>query len=187
MQPDALTDLLTRREILRFEAARLDRLLTINAKQAADDESSQNPVLALLDHHSVTEQTECACTLCLEWTSRRSDLKRILNFQPQGHRWSICDCRDCQIIRDMHTNYMAATNKRDLFIELSFYATHHTKKPEAVMTWFNQEFKKPNYSAKWCAHKINQIPMSFWLQKCENALSGMFSGRVFPELELEPV
>jgi hypothetical protein len=79
----------------------------------------------------------------------------------------------------MHLNYVAASNVRDLAIEMAFHADYHSDHGEAVMAWFEREIASPKYTLNWCACEIGRRPMDEWLKKCEAALSSVLSGAVF--------
>ena len=167
-----------KREWLGVQLARVTQLLCTYASVQPKEQPRHAEVDAL-DHASIMENGMCGCEVCVEWRTRREEFKSALEFVPQGHRWSICACPACRFVGQMHVNFTAATNKRDLLIEMAFHATYHTMHSREVMGWLHQEMKNPRYTPDWCAYEIGRRPMEVWLEACETALSPMLSGTVF--------
>jgi hypothetical protein len=74
---------------------------------------------------------------------------------------------------------MAASNLRDLMIEMSFHANFHTDHGTRVMQWFESEIAKPQYTVRWCAYELGRRPVDEWIERCERELSPAVSGQVF--------
>ena len=135
--------------------------------------------VSLLRHASMSNRESCGCRICTEWRMRGREFAAAERTVPKGHRWSICACPDCRFVGRMHLNYVAASNVRDLAIEMAFHADYHSDHGEAVMAWFEREIASPKYTLNWCACEIGRRPMDEWLKKCEAALSPVLSGAVF--------
>lgn len=163
---------------LRRESARLDELLAEYAA-AAPPEPVRMPVVAALHHYAMSDRTACGCGTCLEWRGRLDELVSALRFVPEGHRWSICGCPYCRFVGRIQLNYIAASNVRDLFIEVSYHANYHSRHGEKIMAWLEEELRRPRYTVDWCAYELGRRPVDEWLTLAEAALSGAVSGVVF--------
>ena len=134
---------------------------------------------APLMHYTMLDDEECGCAVCDEWRLRRAELDAAMKIVPEGHRWSICACSDCRFVGRIHLNAVAASNVRDLLIEVAFHANWHSRHGQAVMDWFARELRSPRYTTRWCAYEIGRRPVGEWLAECEKALSPVLSGTVF--------
>ena len=77
-------------------------------------------------------------------------------------------------------NYLAATNRRDLLIEMSFHARFHSLHGGLIMQWFHQEIRNPSYTDNLVrAQEMSRFPVERWLMRCEMAVSGTAGGPVF--------
>ena len=183
LSPDTrIAALAERRERLSAEAERTVRVLeayfasAVAASGMMDAGAAQ---VSLLRHASMSNRESCGCRICTEWRMRGREFAAAERTVPKGHRWSICACPDCRFVGRMHLNYVAASNVRDLAIEMAFHADYHSDHGEAVMAWFEREIASPKYTLNWCACEIGRRPMDEWLKKCEAALSPVLSGAVF--------
>ena len=183
MSPDPRIAVLFRqREALSAEAERTARVLDAylaSALLASGARGTGTACVPPLRHHSMTNRESCGCRICTEWRVRGREFAEAERLVPKGHRWSICACPDCRFVGRMHLNYVAASNVRDLAIEMAFHAEYHSDHGEAVMEWFGREIALPRYTLNWCACEIGRRPMDEWLAKCEAALSPVLSGAVF--------
>ena len=164
---------------LQKEAARIDRLLDSYLLSCRNESEVLVPQIDLLGHCTLLNDELCGCTVCANWIARRDELARAMKLVPSGHRWSICACQDCRFVGRMQLNYMAAANLRDLLIEVSFHAAHHSRYGNRIMQWFAEEITTPRYSIDWCAYELGRRPVDEWLDRCEKALSPILSGVVF--------
>jgi hypothetical protein len=137
------------------------------------------PTVSLQEHYSMLDQEDCGCAICMDWARRRGEFLRATKNIPDGHKWSICACNDCRFVGRFRLNLLAAANRRELLIEMSFHARFHSRHGAQVMDWIIKEMAKPGYTDNWCAQEMNRLPMERWLQRCENAVSGAVSGAVF--------
>lgn len=167
-----------RRRTLATESARLWTVLRAYATMPATVRRNA-PVVSALNHYPFSEGTQCGCYACAEWDLRRSELIEAIRLVPKGHKWSICACTACRFVGRIHLNYLAATNTRDLLIETSFHARHHSPFGEQVMSWLEDELKDPRYTVNWRAQEMSRHPLDRWLRRCEEALGPVVSGAVF--------
>lgn len=181
--PDPRIAKLSRRWVfLSAEIDRVGRMLGAYAALACASGttvSSGTASVPLLRHASMSNRESCGCRICTEWRIRGQEFVEAARLVPKGHRWSICACADCRFVGRMHLNYVAASNVRDLAIEMAFHASYHSDHGEAVMEWFEQEIVRPHYTLNWCACEISRRSMDEWMDKCERALSPVLSGVVF--------
>jgi hypothetical protein len=74
---------------------------------------------------------------------------------------------------------MAASNRRDLVLEVAFHAAHHSRHGPAVMDWLARRLALPKFGDRWCAYQLARMPVDEWLDRCERELSPIVSGQVF--------
>lgn len=139
----------------------------------------RGPAISLQEHYSMLDEEDCGCHVCAEWTQRREEFIRASKIIPKGHKWSVCSCNDCRFVGRFQLNLLAAANRRELLIEMSFHARYHSRHGHTVMRWIVQEMAQPSYTDNWCAQEMNRFPMERWLQRCESAVSGVVGGPVF--------
>lgn len=130
-------------------------------------------------HYGFDELVDCGCAICVEWTVRRAEFVSATSLIPKGHKWTVCGCDACRFVGRFQMNYLAAANRRDLLIEMSFHAWYHSLHGARVMEWYRQEIQNPVYSDNWMAQEFTRYPMERWLMKCNTALSGSVGGPVF--------
>lgn len=122
---------------------------------------------------------DCGCATCMEWEMRRAEFVATTSLVPKGHKWTVCACPACRFVGRIQLNYLAATNRRDLLIEMSYHARHHSSHPDIVMAWLDKEMRRPDYTVNWCAQEMSRFPVERWMKRCEMAVSGVVSGAVF--------
>lgn len=185
--PDGrIVALAAKRARLVEEAARLDQVLDAYALAPSRLPTFAEPAVSLLRHYAMTDKSLCGCGVCAEWRQRRGELVSALRFVPEGHRWSVCACRDCRFAGRIQLNYVAASNVRDLLIEVSYHANFHSRHGDRVMRWLEGELSLPRYTVDWCAYELGRRPVDEWLTLCERALSPVVSGIVFTPGDGEP-
>lgn len=167
-----------RREALDREAVELDGVLAAYTARPTCEPRFIASVAAL-QHYSMTEGTHCGCDTCVEWNTRRDEFIRASKLVPIGHRWSTCGCGICRFVGRIQLNFLAATNTRDLLIEISYHATHHSPFGTQVMRWLERELMDPMYTVNWRAQEMNRYPLERWLRRCESVLGPYVSGVVF--------
>lgn len=178
MSPDPVIRRVSRRrDILRRELDALAAL--IGTYTSCIQVRDGRPSMSLLEHYSMLDAPECGCVTCMEWELRRSEFVEALPFVPKGHKWTICACPDCRFVGRIQLNYLAAANRRDLLIEMSFHARHHSTHGRLVMAWMEKELTNPAYTVNWCAQEMSRFPVERWIKRCEMAVSGVVSGAVF--------
>jgi hypothetical protein len=171
-------DVVARYRTLVDEAARLNSILAAYASRPVS-EAMALPVVPAVQHYPLTEGAECGCTICTEWDMRRDEFVAAAKLVPKNHKWSTCGCGICRFIGRIHLNFLAATNTRDLLIETSYHAHHHSPFGEEVMAWLVQELANPKYTVNWRAQEMSRYPMEWWFRRCEAMLGPVVSGAVF--------
>lgn len=167
-----------KREKLRCEIVNIETFFRAYAETPAMPGSGTTDV-ALLEHANMMNDDRCNCAVCVEWRLRQNECEAAMKLVPKGHQWSICACPDCRFAGRIHLNYVAASNVRDLVIEMAFHANWHSKHGPLIMQWLENELKSPHYTVRWCAYEIGRRPVDEWLKKCEAQLSPILSGAVF--------
>jgi len=171
-------NVVSRYHMLVVEAAKLDSILKAYADRPVAV-AEPLPIVPAVQHYPFTEGNECGCAICVEWDMRRDESISAAKLVPKGHKWSTCGCGACRFVGRIHLNFLAATNTRDLLIETSYHAHHHSPFGEKVMTWLGQELTNPRYTVNWRAQEMSRYPMEWWFRRCEAALGPIVSGAVF--------
>lgn len=153
-------------------------MLGVYASVALPDREAA-PVVDALRHYPMSDRAICGCGTCSEWRSRREELTDAMRFVPAGHKWSVCACARCRFVGRIQLNFVAASNVRDLLIEMSFHANFHSRHGGLVMAWLESEMRKPKYTVDWCAYELGRRPVDEFLGLAEKALSPVVSGIVF--------
>lgn len=137
------------------------------------------PAVSPQEHYNMLDEGICGCAVCVDWDARRTEFTRATRLIPQGHKWTVCACDLCRFVGRFQLNLLAAANRRELLIEMSFHARYHSHHGKLVMTWLAAEMRNPSYTMNWCAQEMSRYPMERWLQRCETAVSGVVGGPVF--------
>ena len=131
------------------------------------------------DHYNMLDEGLCGCSACADWDLRRLEFLRATKLLPKDHKWTVCACSVCRFVGRFQLNLLAAANRRDLLIEMSFHARYHSHHGKLIMDWLAAEMRNPAYTINWCAQEMSRYPMERWLQRCELAVSGLVGGPVF--------
>ncbi len=137
------------------------------------------PAISPQEHYNMLDEEICGCATCIDWDLRRKEFTRATKLIPAGHKWTVCACDLCRFVGRFQLNLLAAANRRELLIEMSFHARYHSYHGGLVMNWLETEMRKPTYTMNWCAQEMSRYPMERWLQRCETAVSGVAGGPVF--------
>jgi hypothetical protein len=176
--PDpVICSLIARKQAVDDELAILRQ--AFQAYLACDVQVDERPERAALAHYSMLDSSNCGCAVCKEWEQRRAEFVSASSLIPKGHKWTICGCADCRFVGRIQLNYLAASNRRDLLIEMAFHAHFHSRSGRAIMAWLDVELQKPQYTTNWMAQEFTRFPMERWLRKCEMALTSVLSGQVW--------
>ena len=167
-----------RRERLREQCGILDSVLAAYAAREVP-EPERPQAVPLLRHYAMTDRHACGCRVCAAWRDRQAEFAESLRFVPPGHKWSTCPCPPCRFAGRLQLNCTAASNVRDLLIEMSYHANFHSGHGDRVMQWFDSEIQGPAYTLDWCAYEISRRPVQAWLSQCDKALRPACSGDVF--------
>lgn len=166
-----------RRSWIVKEIEALGKSLVAYAKNAPLEDA--RPSMPPQEHYHILDAPTCGCSTCRDWEIRRAEFVDAVKLVPKGHKWTICGCQACRFVGRIQLNYLAATNRRDLLIEMAFHSRFHSRHGDLVMAWTVQELKNPAYTVNWCAQEMSRFPMERWLKRCEMAVSGIVSGAVF--------
>ena len=166
-----------RRQCVAVEAGRLDQALAAYASTTSPAVSGAT--VSALEHYSMRDTEACSCATCAEWQRRRAEFVAAVRFVPKGHKWSICSCPTCRFIGRIQLNLLAATNRRDLLIEMSFHARYHSRHGEPIMAWLETEMASPRYTVNWCAQEMSHYSVEWWMRRCETAIGVVASGMLF--------
>lgn len=166
-----------RRDELKAEAAGLAERLRSYARQIVV--AVDRPAISPQEHYNMLDEENCGCGICVDWEARRKEFNRVIKLIPRGHKWTVCACDMCRFVGRFQLNLLAAANRRELLIEMSFHARFHSHHGGLVMGWLDKEMRNPTYTINWCAQEMSRYPMERWLQRCETAVSGIAGGPVF--------
>ena len=139
------------------------------------------PAVTGLEHYSMLDEESCGCGTCSDWHQRRGEFIACARLVPKGHKWSTCSCHVCRFIGRIQLNFLAATNRRDLLIAVSFHAQYHSRHGGKVMEWLAIEMRRATYTTNWCAQEMSRYPVEWWLRRCETQLSPFVKGSVFQD------
>lgn len=137
------------------------------------------PMISPQEHYNMLDQANCGCVACTDWDLRRKEFYRATKLIPKGHKWTVCACGLCRFVGRFQLNLLAAANRRELMIEMSFHARYHSRHGGLVMDWLAREMTNPTYTVNWCAQEMSRYPMERWLQRCEMAVSGVAGGPIW--------
>lgn len=176
--PDpAVRSVAEKRQHLKCEAAALDTVLAAYNGVVIPPQPD-HPAISALEHYSIWDE-KCGCRTCREWDIRQAEFKAVEKMIPKDHTYSTCSCPVCRIIGRIQLNQLAADNCRNLLIEISFHAEHHSPYGKLVMAWLEREMALPRYTINWCAQEMSRYPVAWWLSCIQNALGPQVSGQVF--------
>ncbi len=169
--------LLTKRNALDAKRIAIEHYLLAYARQAVP--AIIRTVISPQEHYNMLDEGECGCLACADWDLRRTEFLRATKLLPKGHKWTVCACDTCRFVGRFQLNLLAAANRRELLIEMSFHARYHSRHGKLIMEWLATEMKNPSYTINWCAQEMSRYPMERWIQRCETAVSGLAGGPVF--------
>ena len=176
--PDpVIQHLIDKRDSIKAGLAATARRLQAYVRQTREPVSK--PMVSPQEHYSMLDEEDCGCTACVDWDIRRKEFLRAIKLIPKGHKWTVCACDLCRFVGRFQLNLLAAANRRELLIEMSFHARYHSHHGKLVMDWLEAEMRNPSYTINWCAQEMSRYPMERWIQRCETAVSGIAGGPVF--------
>ena len=166
---DLLADARRRQRDIAREARFLDRLLATYYHAASGIPS---PSAATYEVRHENPAQDCGCTLCRDWHARRKDVESVLPLV-EGHRWANCDCAFCTVARQLHFGFLSATNRRDLWTEMTYHvAVDKALRPRAseVLAVVKSELEDSQRTNNWWALEGGRMPMGFWFRRVERRL-----------------
>lgn len=116
-------------------------------------------------HYSESIET-CECVLCRDWRVRRDEANRVSPFM-EGHARD-CACTQCRVGRQVRFGFLAATNRRDLWTETSYYVAvnkEFKKHGKQVLLALKSEIESPRRTTAWWAIEGGRYPLGFWWRK----------------------
>lgn len=118
-----------------------------------------------IEHFNYDDLDEhCECPLCLAYReAQRVDAE--IRESSVGHRPD-CHCTSCQNRKDAHIGLLAATNKRDIYSELSYLACK-SKYQSDFMRWIGirvlaPDFPRAKISTMWWAYQAANHSLRWW-------------------------
>lgn len=154
--------------------------------------SGQRPINIFRDHRRVYGPLEhadypeldllCSCSLCVEWRSR---LQQLLPAQEAAaQKFKTCQvrgclidmkgpCEECRSGMKLRSSYIASLNRRDLYSECSFHASHmEAPVGHAFMEWV---IKVINNRAQrgdgWWVGQAPYFPLQYWITMFKRSIS----------------
>lgn len=123
---------------------------------------------------------ECECYFCSEWRSKRAEFDRWKKLT-KGHART-CYCWRCCNRRDAFISFNAISSKREVYCELSWYASHNTKYGPQLMSWLSNGLRKEGEDRDgWWSTRSVYYPLYHFLHQFQQAhlnvipaVSGMF-------------
>lgn len=127
---------------------------------------------------------ECECHFCTDWRAKRTEFEKWKRLTA-GHSRS-CYCWRCCNRREANIGYSASSNKRDVYSELSWYASGNSMYGPYLMKWIDEALKREDSSRDgWWSTRSVCYPLSHFLIKFQTAhlsiipaVSGMFMERM---------
>ena len=113
------------------------------------------------DHYDYDYLESCDCELCTNFRDTRAIYRALeggyLNKDAQAKK--------------IKMNYIAATNKRDLYCELAF-RMHNEDDGVAFLRWLFTQITKTDKSAGWWAIKAGSLPAIDYLHEYRAKVAG---------------
>lgn len=137
----------------------------LDVAMVTDTVSGRVVIFDLLSHYSYPELDEgCRCRICQSWRDTQEIYFGYLKIT-EDHRLG-CRCDDCRSLMRARSGYLAATNRRNLFCELSWHATQQ-KHGIALMRWlWGQIVEQPVvYNDRFWEHNGAETPLISWFRE----------------------
>jgi len=113
---------------------------------------------------------ECTCAFCADWREKRTDFDKWKALT-RSHKRS-CFCWKCCRRRDAQTEYLASFNKRDVYCELSWYASKHEKTyGPTLINWVEAALLNDTLGSGWWSTRAPYYPLYHFLHKFQTAHS----------------
>lgn len=113
---------------------------------------------------------ECACSICVSWRLKRTEFEHRKALTKGHHR--TCYCWRCIQKRKAQTEYLAIFNKRDVYCELSWYASKNEKTYGKYLAyWAETVVSSDKISSGWWATRSVYYPLYHFLHQFERAYS----------------
>ena len=152
-----------RRDALLAKLRQIDEALAMYAASVRPEPAA--PQFYAPVHYSESIET-CGCVLCRDWRVRREEAERITPFM-EGHERD-CACAACRVGRQVRFGFLAATNRRDLWTETTYYVAvnkEFRQHGKHVLLALKSEIENPKRSLGWWANEGGRLPMGWWWRK----------------------
>lgn len=162
-------------------------------------------IVSPFEHYALNNSTECQCALCVAYWMARDAMARandklktkVCNCalcktntkRARGQRFSAahhvsCRCVWCEEVKATTEAFMAAQNRRDIWVEMSYHATHDEEIEDGrtLMAWLADELSlaRPRWSEQrvqfgsnqlswWGAPKNMRFTMGNWIDQFKKA------------------
>ena len=114
-----------------------------------------------LNHHDYwLLDTFCECEVCVEWRGKYELFKKAQELVgqkrfEQQHRaeW-----------QSAMWQYIAASNRRDLYCEISFHAANtYAVSGVQMMAWITEQIRDPGKTDGWWTMREVNLPIHYWI------------------------
>ena len=126
-----------------------------------------------LDHHAALDEN-CGCWRCEDWRIRRDTMNRLF-AGASGHARN-CSCGGCLDFRQAHQRFLASSNRRDLYTEISY---HTAKTPELlpyagqIEDALSRAIAPEAMKDSWAAIYLGRFSIQSWYIKLSKTVSGV--------------
>lgn len=135
-----------------------------------------------LDHYDIGEDDDCSCRYCNDWRVGRyvADKARMM-FNARR-----CKCKNCAANPNntiwkcasymrAHNNHLAAANRRELWIEMSYHAKHGAEQDgRELMEWLDRTIRSMSLTKRgttkdgWWAFHSERLTLDYWFCRFDN-------------------
>jgi hypothetical protein len=128
--------------------------------------------MQLTDHppiiHFNYDETDasCRCSLCTGFRAAKIQYESVRRERAKHHRY--CKCDDCAVHKQSLYTYLAASNKREIYSELS-YVLMSKDKPHRLavkcLQWAYEKILDPDFrNTRWWALNSDQRLLRRWME-----------------------
>jgi hypothetical protein len=141
---------------------RLTRELTTVARAIGLLEETES-VKTLTAHFSVLSD-DCYCEFCREWRDLRDELNILARRLTASKK---------QKYYDLLFAFVAITNKRDLWCEISYHVSHNTdltNRALDIMKFIKEDMDRDPHTDSFWRAKAAKCPLAYWFDRISEAL-----------------
>lgn len=130
--------------------------------------------ISMLNHHDYPRlDVECCCSICTQWRSKRVEYEKLRRLVRPHSR--SCFCWKCCRLRELQIEYLAIQNKRDIYCELSWHASHVSGGLH-FMNWLQTELLTSRETPGWWAKSSPCFSLGHWVYLYKQAVTALCSG-----------